>query len=112
LEQKGEVVYRLELPPQLSTIHDVFHVSQWKKCLRVPKEQVPLEDLVMSKDLTYQEYPIKLLETFERVIRNKKIWMCKVQWCHHTEEEATWEREEEPKAEFPNFFFESSESRR
>jgi hypothetical protein len=62
LEQKGEVAYQLELPPQLSVVHDVFHMSQWKKCLRVPEEQVPLEDFVTSEDLTYQEYHLKLLE--------------------------------------------------
>jgi hypothetical protein len=44
LEQKGEMAYRLELPPQLSAIHDVFHVSQLKKCLQVPEEQVTMED--------------------------------------------------------------------
>jgi hypothetical protein len=76
----------------------VFRVSQLKKCLQVPEGQVPLEDLVTSEDLTYQEYPVKLLETFERVSRNKKIRMCKVQWSHRTEEEATWEREEKLKA--------------
>jgi hypothetical protein len=54
LEQKGEVAYRLELPPQLSTLQDVFYVSQLKKCLWVPEDQVPLEDLVTSEDLTYQ----------------------------------------------------------
>jgi hypothetical protein len=69
-----------------------------------------LEDLVASEDLTNHEYPIKLLETLERVMRNKKVWMCKVQWSHHTEEEATWEREEELKVEFLNFFAKSSES--
>jgi hypothetical protein len=71
-----------------------------------------LEDLVTSEDLTYQEYPVKLLETSERVTRNKKISMCKVQWSHHTEEEeeATCEREE-LKAKFPSFFAESSKSR-
>jgi hypothetical protein len=87
----GEVAYQLELPPQLSAVHDVFHVSQLKKCLCVPEEQVPLEDLVIGEDLTYQEYPIKVLETSERVMRNKTIRMCKIQWSHHTEEEATWE---------------------
>jgi hypothetical protein len=111
LEQKGEVAYQLESPLQLSIVHDVFHVSLLKKCLRVPKEQVPLEDWVTSEDLTYQEYPIKLLETSKRVTRNKKIWMCKVQWSHYIEEEATWEREEELKAYFPGFFAESSKSR-
>jgi hypothetical protein len=69
-----------------------------------------LEDLVTSEDLTYQEYPVKLLETSKRVTQNRKIQMCKVQWSHHTEEEVTWEREEELKAEFPNFFAESSKS--
>jgi hypothetical protein len=111
LEQKGEVAYQLELPPQLFALHDVFHVSQLKKYLRVPKEQVPLEDLVTSTYLTNQEYPMKLLETSGRVRRNKKIRMCKMQWSHHTEEESTWEREQELKVEFLNFFTESSKSR-
>jgi hypothetical protein len=109
LEQKGEVAYQLELPVQLSVVHDVFHVSQLKKWLRVPTKPVPLQDLVTSKDLIYQEYPMKLLETSKRVTQNKKIWMCKVQWSHHTEE-VVWEREE-LKAEFLNFFAKSSESR-
>jgi hypothetical protein len=94
----------------LSDVHDVFHVSQLKKCLRVPEEQLPMED-VDVKGLSYQEYPIKILETLERVTRNKKIRMCKVQWSHHTEEEDTWEREEELKTEFPSFFSDPSKSR-
>jgi hypothetical protein len=99
-EKQGEVVYQLELPPQLSGIHDVFHVSQLKKCLCVPEDQIPMEDLNDKEDLSYQEYPVKILETSEKVTRNKKIKMCKVQWSHHTKE-ATWEREKELKAEFP-----------
>jgi hypothetical protein len=55
----------------------------------VPEEQIPLEDLGAKKNLSYQEYPVKILETSERVTRNKKINMCKVQWSHHTVEEAT-----------------------
>jgi hypothetical protein len=73
----------------LSNVHNVFHVSQMKKCLHALEEQIPMEDLNASEDLSYQEYPIKILETSERVTRNKKIKMCKVQWSHHTEEEAT-----------------------
>jgi hypothetical protein len=88
----------------LSDAHDVFHVSELKKCLRVPKEQIPMKDLNASEDLSYQEYPVKILETFERVTRNKRIMMCKMQWSHHTKEEAPWEREEELKAELPSFF--------
>jgi hypothetical protein len=105
LEKRGEVAYQLELPPQLSDVHDVFHVSQLKKCLRVPK------DLDAKEDLLYQEYPLRILETSERVTRNKKIKMCKVQWSHHAEDEATWEREEELKTEFLSFFSDPSESR-
>jgi hypothetical protein len=45
----------------------MFHVSQLKKCLRVPEEQVPMEDLDAKEDLSYQEYPVKILETSERV---------------------------------------------
>jgi hypothetical protein len=78
LEKRCEVAYQLELPSQLSDVHDVFHVSQLKKCLRVPEEQLPMEDLDAKEDLLYQEYPIKILETSERVTRNKKINMCKV----------------------------------
>jgi hypothetical protein len=79
LEKIGEVAHQLELPPQLSDVHDVFHVSQLMKCLCVPEEQLPMEDLDAKEDLSYQEYPIKILETSERVIQNKKIKMCKVQ---------------------------------
>ena len=69
LERHGEVAYQLELPESLSGVHDVFHVSQLKKCLRVPEEQIPLEELVVKEDLTYEEYPIKILETAERVTK-------------------------------------------
>ncbi|WVZ89534.1 LOW QUALITY PROTEIN: hypothetical protein U9M48_035918, partial [Paspalum notatum var. saurae] len=104
LEKKGEVAYRLELPPSLSGVHDVFHVSQLKKCLRVPGEQAPLEDLNVHEDLTYTKHPVKILETSERITRNKRIKMCRVQWSHHTEKEATWEREDEMKEAYPNLF--------
>jgi hypothetical protein len=111
LEKRGEVAYRLELPPQLSDVRDVFHVSQLKKCLRVTEEQITMEDLDAKEDLSYQEHPVRILETSERVTRNKRIKMCMVQWSHHTEEEDTWDREEELKAEFPSFFSDQSESR-
>jgi hypothetical protein len=76
----------------------------------VPEEQIPMEDLDAKEDLSYQEHPIRILETSERVTRNNRIKMYKVQWSHHTEEEATWEKEEELKAEFPSFFSDQSES--
>nr|CAB3476836.1 unnamed protein product [Digitaria exilis] len=66
LERRGEVAYQLELPEKLAGVHDVFHVSQLKKCLRVPEEQIPLEELNVQEDLTYEEYPVKILEESER----------------------------------------------
>ncbi|WVZ90038.1 LOW QUALITY PROTEIN: hypothetical protein U9M48_036371 [Paspalum notatum var. saurae] len=104
LEKKGEVAYRLELPPSLSGVHNVFHVSQLKKCLRVFEEQAPLEGFEVQEDLTYIEHPVIILDTSERNTRNKKIKMCRVQWSHHTEVEATWEREDELKAAYPALF--------
>jgi hypothetical protein len=104
VERKGEVAYRLELPPNLSGVHDVFYVIQLKKCLRVPEEQAPLEGLDVQEDLTYTEHPVKILETSERVTRNKRIKMCHVQWSHHTEDEATWEQEDELRKTYPDLF--------
>jgi hypothetical protein len=89
LKRVGEVAYQLELPDHLADVHDVFHVFQLKKCLRVPEEQLPMEELSVQGDLTDTEYPIKILDTLTRVTRNKVIKMCKVQWSYHGEEEAT-----------------------
>jgi hypothetical protein len=93
LKRVGEVAYQLELPDHLADVHDVFHVSQLKKCLRLSEEQLPMEDL-----------SFKILDTLPRVTRNKVIKMCKVQWSHHGEDEATWEREEELHIDFPHLF--------
>jgi hypothetical protein len=93
LKRVGEVAYQLELPNHLADVHDVFHVSQLKKCLRLSEEQLPMEDL-----------SFKILDTLTRVTRNKVIKMCKVQWSHHGEDEATWEKEEELRIDFPHLF--------
>jgi hypothetical protein len=104
----GEMAYQLELPDHLSDVHDVFDVSQLKKCLRVPEEQLPMKELSVQGDLTYKEHPIKIIDTLTRVTRNKVIKTCKVQWSHHGEDEATWEREEELRIKFPHLFTSSS----
>ena len=82
-------------------MHDVFHVSQLKKCLCVLEEQIPLEELNVKENLTYIEYPIKILEIVEKVTRSWVIKMCKVQWNRYSEDEATWEREEDLRSEYP-----------
>jgi hypothetical protein len=60
LARRGEVAYQLSLPGNLSVVHDVFHVSQLKKCLRVPEEQLPVEGLEVQEDLTYVEKPTQI----------------------------------------------------
>jgi hypothetical protein len=64
VEWKGEVAYQLELPARLSDVHNVFHISQLKKCLMVPEEQLPLKELNVQDDLTYTEHPVKILDNW------------------------------------------------
>ena len=73
------MAYQLELPQSLSGVHDVFHVSQLKKCLWVPEEQIPLEELTIKENLTYEEYLVHILEITERVTRSRVIKICKVE---------------------------------
>ena len=89
----GPVAYKVRLPPQLSTIHDIFQVSQLKRCVRVPTEIIQQQDIHIEPDLSYQELPIKILDQMERVTRRKVVRMFKIQWNHHSEDEATWETE-------------------
>ncbi|WVZ52690.1 hypothetical protein U9M48_003727 [Paspalum notatum var. saurae] len=93
-EQCGPVAYRLELPPHLAAVHDVFHVSQLKKCLRVREEVIDTSQIQIQPDLTYEEKPIKILDQKQRSTRRRTINFYKVQWSNHSEEEATWEQEE------------------
>jgi hypothetical protein len=79
-------------------------VSQLKKCLRVPEERLPVEDLEVQEDLTYIEKPTQILETAYRVTRRNTIRMCKVRWGHHSKEEATWECEHDQMAKYPELF--------
>jgi hypothetical protein len=104
LARHGEVPYQLGLPENLSAVHNVFHVSQFKKCLRVPEEELPVEGLEVQEDLTYIEKPTQILETADRATRRKTIRMCKVRWGHHSEEEATWKREGDLMAKYPELF--------
>ena len=75
------------------------------------RDTVPLDEVQLESDLTYEEKPIKILETAERNTRTKTINFCKVQWSHHTEEEATWEREDDLRKDHPHLFASFSEAR-
>jgi hypothetical protein len=88
------VAYKLDLPPSLAGVHDIFHVSQLKKCLKAPVDIVLPELTPLEADLSYPEHPIKILDQNDRVMRRKTIKFFKIQWSKHSEEQATWESED------------------
>jgi hypothetical protein len=102
-EACGPVAYILHLPTQLANIHDVFHISQLKKCIKVPTEVIEQQAIEIEPDLSYIEQPLQILDTKERSTRRKKIKMYKILWDHHTAEEATWETEDYHQKNFPDF---------
>jgi hypothetical protein len=81
--------YQVELLLRLSGVHNVFHVSQLKRCLK-PSTDVVIEDTIpLELDLTYKAYPTKILDQQDRVTHNKTTRFYKVQWNDHSENEAT-----------------------
>ena len=88
----------------MSAIFDVFHVSLLKRCLRIPEEAIAPTDVKLQSDLTYEEEPIRLLEEMERVTRSKVIKFYKVVWNNHSEQDATWEREDYLREVYPTFY--------
>jgi hypothetical protein len=97
------VTYKLELPLSLIGVHDIFHVSQLKKCLKAPVDVVLPEVAPLDTDLTYPDHPIKILDQKSHVTRRKTIKFYKIQWSNHTEEEATWESEDFLRFRHPDF---------
>ncbi|WVZ59022.1 hypothetical protein U9M48_009232 [Paspalum notatum var. saurae] len=103
-ERIEKVAYKLQLPESMSDIHNVFHVSQLKKCLKEPTRQVELDTLELQPDLRYKEIPIKLLDTGVKKTRRTAIKICRVLWSRHGEEESTWEREDALREKHPHLF--------
>jgi hypothetical protein len=94
LEKYETVAYKLDLPPSLTGVHNIFHVSQLKKCLKAPVDVVLPEVAPLEADLSYPEHPTKILDQKDRVTRRKTIKFFKIQWSNHSEKEATWESED------------------
>jgi hypothetical protein len=103
LERCGHVAYRLRLPESLSAVNNVFHISQLKKCLRVPDQTMDISEVNLEPDLTYSEYPIRVLDEKDRVTRKRTLNFYKIQWNQHTEEEATCESKYFLEKHFPKF---------
>jgi hypothetical protein len=81
LEKCGPVAYKLELLPSLAGVHDIFHMSQLKKCLKAPVDVVLPEVTPLKADLTYPEHLIKILDRKDHVTRRKTVKFFKVQWA-------------------------------
>jgi hypothetical protein len=103
LEQCEPVAYRLQLPESLSVVHNVFHVSQLKKCLWIPDRTIDVVDVTLEPDLTYSEHPIRVLDQKDRITRKRTLKFYKVQWNQHTEDEVTWETQDSLEKKFPRF---------
>jgi hypothetical protein len=108
LERYGPAAYRLQLPESLSAVHNVFHVSQLKKCLWIPDQTIDVVDVALEPDLTYSEHPIRVLDQKDRITRKRTLKFYKVQWNQHTEDEATRETQDFLEKSFPRFLASSN----
>ena len=88
----------------MSAIFDVFHVSQLKRCLRIPEEAIAPTNIKIQSNLIYEEKPIRVLEEMERVTRSKVIKFYKVVWNNHSKQDAMWEREDYLREIYPVFY--------
>ncbi|XP_071921774.1 uncharacterized protein [Coffea arabica] len=109
LQRVGKVAYQLELPPSLSRIHDIFHVSMLKKYYPDPTHVVQLEEIEVDEALTYEERPVRVQDRKVKELRNKQIPLVKILWKNHGVEEVTWEMEGEMKKKYPKLFNDSEQ---
>ena len=104
LERVGKVAYRLALPPSLSGVHDIFHVSMLRKYIADPSHILRYPEVEVTPDLRQEVEPERILESSEKELRNNVIKMVKVKWKRHPIEEATWETEENIRSSYPSLF--------
>ena len=110
LERMGKVAYRLVLPPSLSGVHNVFHVSMLRKYIPDPSHVVDYKPLKLRDDLTYEEQLVKIVDKKEQELKRHTIHYVKVQWRNQSVREATWELEDEMNEKYPYLFEDSSMS--
>ena len=89
LERVGPVAYSLALPPELAKLHYVLHVSMLRRYRSDPSHILPVQDIKVQEDFTFEEVPKAILDREIRQLRNKKVPLVKVLWQHHGMEEAT-----------------------
>ena len=100
----GSVAYRLALPSSLLSIHEVFHVFMLRKYTPYPTHIVDWGELVFDANGTFEEGPMLFMDSREQVLRGKTLRLVKVLWQHRGVEEATWEREDTVRTNYPFLF--------
>ncbi|GJU31939.1 putative reverse transcriptase domain-containing protein [Tanacetum coccineum] len=103
VERIGPVAYRLRLPQELSCIHDVFHVSNLKKCLAESDIQIPLEEIRVNDKVYFIEEPVEIVDRQIKKLKRSWIPIVKVRWDSRRGAEFTWEREDQFKAKYPHY---------
>ena len=104
VERIGEVAYQLALPPGLSGVHPIFHISMLKKYHQGGDHVIQWDSVLLDQNLTFEEEPITILDRQIRKLRSKEIASVKVQWKHRPVEEATWETESDMRRKYPHLF--------
>ena len=104
LERVGPIAYRLAFPLELAKLHDVFYVSMLQRYYYDTSYILPVQDIQVQEDLTFDEEPKAILNHEIRQLRNKKVPLVKVLWQHHGMEEATWEPKSIMRAQYPQLF--------
>ena len=104
LEKIGPVAYRLELPPELSRIHSVFHVSMLKKYVPDPSHILETPSIELEEDLSFKVQPVAIVDQEMKQLRSKVIPMIKVLWRSDSIEEVTWETEASMRNHYPYLF--------
>ncbi|XP_040948627.1 uncharacterized protein [Gossypium hirsutum] len=95
---------KLELPPELDCIHDVFYVLMLRRYHSDPMHVVSVGEIEVRPDLTFEEEPVQILERDVKVLRKKSIPLLNVLWHNHSTEEATWESEDMMRQQYPPLF--------
>ena len=104
LERVGTIAYRLALPPSISGIHEVFHVSILRKYTPDPAHMVDWGQIEVDTDETFEEGPVYIVDSRDQVLRRKTVRLVRVLWRHCGVEESTWEREDTLRATYPFLF--------
>ena len=104
LERVGTVAYRLALPPSMSGVHEVFHVSMLRRYTPDSAHIVDLGEIEVDTDGTFEEGPVCIVDSRDQVLRRKTVRLVRVLWQHHRVEESTWEREDTMRATYPFLF--------